>query len=115
MLKIFITFNNLLMTKTFNRPDSIAHFGFNLIKADVDMALKYSLRFYLMGKDKRKRSERQIEEYENTEVGENDVSDEKKATHRQNKVKQSMLKRRNTEIETERERKKKLGYKQFWL
>jgi hypothetical protein len=31
--------------KNFNRHDSIAHFGFNLIKADVDMALKWTLLF----------------------------------------------------------------------
>jgi len=43
---IFSTFNNQWMTKKFNRHDSsIAHFGFNLIKADVDMALKWTLLF----------------------------------------------------------------------
>jgi hypothetical protein len=62
---IFSTFNNQWMTKKFNRHDSIAHFGFNLIKADVDMALKWTLLFDGKKQRENERTERLIKEKNN--------------------------------------------------
>jgi hypothetical protein len=50
------------MTKKFNRHDSIAHFGFNLIKADVDMALKWTLLFDGKKQRENERTERTNEQ-----------------------------------------------------